>query len=105
MTTAELITQVNLMMGENYSDSLLSAYINLAQKECLRWEYQLVGEPEEPDYSAYDNVVIGAVICGMSIRGAENETQHSENGILRGFKHSDMSEYIRSHIVPYANAT
>ena len=102
MTTAELITQINLMMGESYDDSLLSDYITLAQKECLRWEYQLIGEPETPDYTVYDNVVIGAVICGMSIRGAENETQHSENGILRGFHHTDMSDYIRNHITPFA---
>ena len=90
------------MMGENYSSELLSAYIDLAQKECLRWEYQLIGLPETPNYTVYDEVVIQAVITGMSIRGAENETQHSENGILRGFHHTDMSDYIKNHITPFA---
>lgn len=108
MTTGEMIAQINLMMGESYSAELLSAYISQAQQECYRYEYQLVGEPvledgESPDYSKYDSVVIFSVIQGMSIRGAEGETQHSENGILRGFKYSDMNDYIHAHIIPYAN--
>ena len=90
------------MMGEEYSDELLSAYIHQAQNECANWEYQLIGKPDDIDLSAYDTVVINAVIVGMSIRGAEGETQHSENGILRGYKYSDMAQYIHSHIVPYA---
>ncbi len=102
MTTAEMITQINLMMGENYSDELLSAYISQAQTECLNHEYQLIGLPDDPDTSKYDSVVIFAVIAGLSIRGAEGETQHSENGILRGFKYADMNDYIHAHIIPFA---
>lgn len=107
MTTAELITIIKLMLGENYSDELLSAYISQAQTECLNWEYSLIGIPPleeeetERDYSKYDNLVIDAVIFAMSIRGAEGETQHSENGILRGYKYSDMRQYIHAHLIPY----
>lgn len=102
MTTVEMITQINLMMGESYSDELLSAYISLAQTECANWEYQLIGKPDDIDLTRYDSVVIQAVIVGMSLRGAEGETQHSENGILRGYKWSDMTQYIHANIVPYA---
>ncbi len=102
MTTAELITNINLMMGENYADALLSAYITQAQNECVKWEYQLIDVPDDLDISKYDTVVINAVMVGLSIRGAEGETQHSENGILRGYKWSDMADYIHQAIVPYA---
>lgn len=102
MTTAEIISQVNLMMGEEYSDELLSAFIQQAQTECANWEFQLIGKPDDLDMTKYDQVVINAVIVAMSLRGAEGETQHSENGILRGFKWSDMADYIHNHIVPYA---
>lgn len=107
MTTAELIAQIKLMMGETYSDELLSAYITQAQNECLNWEYSLIGIPpiedgETRDYSKYDLIVVDAVIFGLSIRGAEGESQHSENGILRGYKYSDMRQYIHAHIIPYA---
>lgn len=105
-TTQELITTIKLMLGENYADELLSAYITQAQTECLNWEYSLIGIPpledgEERDYSKYDSLVIDAVIFAMSIRGAEGETQHSENGILRGYKYSDMRQYIHAHLIPY----
>ena len=102
MTTAELITNIKLMMGEEYSDELLSAYIQQAQTECVNWEYQLVGIPEDLDMSRYDFIVINAVMVGLSLRGAEGETQHSENGILRGYKWSSMADYIHHVIVPYA---
>ena len=106
MTTAELITVIKLMLGETYSDELLSAYITQAQAECLNWEYSLIGIPpledgEERDYSKYDGLVIDAVVFAMSIRGAEGETQHSENGILRGYKYSDMRQYIHAHLIPF----
>lgn len=105
-STEELITTINLMLGESYSDELLSAYIAQAQTECLNWEYSLIGIPEleegeTRDYSKYDTLVIDAVIFGLSIRGAEGETQHSENGILRGYKYSDMRQYIHAHLIPY----
>ena len=99
---AELIALINLMMGEDYDAELLSAYISQAQKTCAKYEYSLIGVPEDIDYSKYDEIVVDAVIAGMSMRGAETETQHSENGILRGFKYADMNDYIRAHIIPYA---
>lgn len=104
MTIKEMSKHINLMMGEDYEDDLLSAYITQAQKECFEWEYQLVEkpDPEEFDLSKYDCTVVEAVIIGLSIRGAEGETQHSENGILRGFKYSAMKDYIRANIIPYA---
>lgn len=104
MTTSEIISQVNLMMGEEYSDELLSAYISQAQTECVKYEYQLIGIPDDVDMTKYDYIVISAVIAGLSIRGAEGETQHSENGILRGFKYADMADYIHAHLIPYVRA-
>ena len=102
MTSKEMISTINLMMGEEYPDDLLSAYISHAQEECALWEYRLIKMPEDLDLTQYDSTVINAVINGLSIRGAEGETQHSENGLLRGFKYSDMADYIHAHVTPYA---
>lgn len=111
MTTEELLQIIKTMLGEEFADSdeLLSVYIAQAQRECLNYEYSLIGVPEleeweEQDYSRYDSVVIDAVVFGISIRGAEGETQHSENGILRGYKYSDMKQYIHKHITPFVRA-
>lgn len=92
---------INLMMGESYDEDLLSAYISQAQQLCAKREYSLSEVPDDIDYDKYDDIVLDAVIIGCSIRGAEGETQHSENGILRGFKYADMRDYIEAHIIPY----
>ena len=107
MTIEELIQTIKIMLGEDMSDELLSVYINQAREECLKWEYQLIGLPEledgeDYDYTKYDGLVIDAVVIGISLRGAEGETQHSENGILRGYKYADMRQYIHNHLIPYA---
>lgn len=108
MTNNEIITAINLILGEEVDDDLVSAYIAQARRICIDWEYQLTGisadDLESFDYSIYDSLVIDAIVIGYSVRGAEGETQHSENGILRGFKYSDMRSYIESHLVPYAKA-
>ena len=106
MTAEELIATIKIMISDDYSDDLISAYISQAQTECLNWEYSLIGIPEleegeTRDYSKYDALVIDSVIFALSIRGAEGETQHSENGILRGYKYSDMRQYIHAHLIPY----
>lgn len=108
MTENELITAINLILGETVDSTLLSAYINQARRECINWEYHLL-EPTADEIASvnitkYDSLIVDAIVFGYSIRGAEGETQHSENGILRGFKYSDMRSYIESHLVPYAKA-
>ena len=104
MIQDEMIARINTLMDANYSDEMLSAYIAQAQEECVKWEYQLVDEPEPEnlDLTRYDTIVIFAVIFGLSVQGAEGETQHSENGILRGFKYSDMCDYIHNNLTPYS---
>ena len=93
---------IQSILGEQIDDSLLSDYISQAQDICADWEYSLIGVPADLDKTKYNTLVIDAVVTGYSIRGAENETQHSENGILRGFSYTDMRDYIRAHLTPYA---
>lgn len=70
-----------------------------------------ISSPDEPEegetitvrYSEaalvkFDNVQIMACVAGYGISGAENQTSHSENGINRNFKYSDMVDYLHAHI-------
>ena len=43
-----------------------------------------------------------ACVAGYGQRGAPNEESHSENGITRHWKHSDMLAYVRANVIPYA---
>lgn len=85
------------------SDELLSTYLTMAKKEILNWLYV---RSEVPEWvievpSKYEMVQIQACIAGFNMIGAEGQTWHSENGIARTFKYSDMLVYIHSHVQPY----
>lgn len=49
----------------------------------------------------YAPVLAMACVVGYGLGGVENEVAHSENGIARTFKYSDMVDYIHSHVLPY----
>lgn len=80
---------------------LYTTYLKLAEREIISWRYGSADNrplvlPEE-----YDTVQLFAVIAGLNTSGAENQTSHSENGISRTFKHTDMIAYIRANVTPY----
>lgn len=92
MTFDEKIRTVELLLGESAEDELIGAYLSMAESEILSWSG---AESVSPNY---DTVQIMAVIAGYNLIGTENQTSHSENGISRVFKHSDMGAYIRNNV-------
>ena len=106
MTTAEKTEQVKLLLGiaagDMDQDSLISAYLTLAEKEIISWRYSYTGRDVTAVPAEYETTQIMAVVAGFSQGGAENQTRHSENGIDRYFKYEDMVAYIRAHVIPIA---
>jgi hypothetical protein len=51
--------------------------------------------------SQYDTLQIMACMAGYNLIGTENQTAHSEDGISRTFKYSDMLSYIHSNLAAY----
>lgn len=49
----------------------------------------------------WDMVQIMACMAGYGISGAEGQLSHSENGISRTWKYSDMVQYIHDNIPAY----
>ena len=49
----------------------------------------------------YEPTQVMACVAGFSLSGAENETDHSENSVIRKFKYSDMLDYIHAHVLPF----
>ena len=104
MTESQKRESIRQILGIDISEETrIGVYLSLAKAEILSWLYGYTGkninECELP--VQYDTVQINAVIAGYSISGAENQVSHSENGISRTFKHSDMSDYIRSNVTPF----
>lgn len=106
MTNAEKLTYIKAMLGiaDTSEDSMIETYLALSTQEILQFKYSLVGIPEgQTVVDPEDEVTqIQAVIAGYNLRGAENQTSHNENQIYRTFHFTDMVEYIRNHVIPFA---
>ena len=107
MTDAEKLTVIKTLLddgGEMPSDGKLNTYIQIAGQEILAWKYHLIGGvPDEVTAvpTAEDITHIYAVVAGYTHAGAESESRHSENGVIREFVYGDMVEYIRNNVLPY----
>jgi len=104
MTQEEKLSKLKTLLGitSEEQDSLLTVYLDLSKGEILSWMYSGAPPDGVSDVPAqYETTQIMAVVAGYGLSGAENQTAHSENGISRTFKYSDMVDYIRSHVTPY----
>lgn len=104
MTESQKRESIRTILGLEISEEAsIGVYLTLAKAEIISWVYGYTDKDistcELP--TQYDTLQVNAVIAGYSINGAENQTSHSENGISRSFKHSDMSDYIRSNATPF----
>lgn len=101
MTNAEKLEMVKSMLGitDANSDSLITTYLTASEREILTWRYSFTEIPDEIPVE-YEMTQIHAVVAGFGLRGSENQTGHSENGISRQYSYSDMIQYIRSNVIP-----
>lgn len=76
--------------GINYSD-----YYSPVDGETITVQYN------EGYLAQFDTVQVMACVAGYGISGAENQASHSENGISRTFRYSDMVDYIHDHVPQY----
>ena len=105
-TVEQVREEVKIQCGIDTTDHdrLLLSMANLAKIELLQWRFSYAPDlmPEDEEVPAdLQGVWISAVVAGYSIAGAENQTAHSENGVSRTFKHSDMVDYIHKNVTPY----
>ena len=103
MTEQEKVSMIVTMLGDcDISIDKIEAYLAAAKNEILAWRYSYSKQTVTEVPAQYEMTQIHAVIAGLGISGAENQMQHSENGITRSFKHPDMVAYIRSNVIPIA---
>lgn len=106
MTQAEKLSVLKTMLGitDTSQDAVLSVYLSFAKQEILAHLYSLIPQPDDvTDVPVrYESVQVAACMAGFNLRGAENQTSHTENGTSRSFKYADMVLYIQSNVIPYA---
>lgn len=103
MTDAEKLAMVKTILdideADTSEDTRIATYLTIAGREILTWRYSY-GTTEVTEVPAdYEMTQIYAVVAGYSQSGAENQRQHTENGISRVFRYADMIQYIRSNVV------
>ena len=104
--TAKIRMLRALLGDDEVTDTTLSAYLDFCKREILNFLYTQVvgGVPVEvtdvPE--KYEMTQIMGVIAGYNIRGGENQSVSVENGIHRHWHYTDMVEYVRGHVIPYA---
>ena len=81
-------------------EGTIATYLEAAGKEIIAWRYSYTGGTVTEVPPEYEMTQIYAVINGYSQSGAEGQVSHSENGISRTFKYTDMLRYIRANVVP-----
>ena len=104
MTGVEKLTMVKSILGiadsDTTEDDRITTYLTASKREILAWRYSYGSKEVTEVSSEYEMTQVYAVVAGYSQSGAENQRQHTENGISRVFCYSDMVQYIRANVVP-----
>lgn len=105
MTDAEKLAQVKSLMNitGTGSDAQLAVFLTFAKNEILAWLYSGKTPDDVTDVPArYEPTQVMSVVAGYGLQGLENQTASTENAITRQFKYSNMIEFIRANVIPYA---
>ena len=105
MTDAEKLAQVKSLMNITGTDldAQLAVFLSFAKNEILAWLYSGKTPEGVTDVPAqYEPTQVMACVTGFGLQGLENQTASTENAITRQFKYSNMLEFIRANVVPYA---
>jgi hypothetical protein len=105
MTDAEKLAQVKSLMNITGTDldAQLAVFLSFAKNEILAWLYSGKTPDDVTDVPArYEPTQVMSVVAGYGLQGLENQTASTENAITRQFKYSNMLEFIRASVVPYA---
>lgn len=100
MTDVEKLTALRAMVGGSDADEVLSTYLLLAGRKVIARAFPYNEEVVEVP-AKYETVQLEIAAYMLNKRGAEGQTQHSENGITRQYENADipssMLKAITSH--------
>lgn len=100
MTESEKLKMLQVMVGNDDTENILTAYLELAGGKILERLYPFDHEQTEvPEKYHTKQVEIAAYM--LNKRGAEGQTAHTENGISRQYESGDVPKSLMRGIVPY----
>lgn len=100
MTDTEKLTYLRAMVGGSDTDEVLSTYLVVAGKKIIARAYPYDDTVTEvPD--KYDTLQCEIAAYLLNKRGAEGQTQHTENGISRQYENADVPSSMLKVVTPY----
>ena len=100
MTDTEKLTYLRAMVGGSDTDEVLSTYLDVAGKKIIARAYPYDDTVTEvPD--KYDTLQCEIAAYLLNKRGAEGQTQHSENGITRSYENADVPSSMLKVVTPH----
>lgn len=101
MTREQMIANFKLRLGADEtvpSDAVIGVYLDDAEemvRECRRYKSE-----DTPTEVKYHSMICRVAIDLYAMRGVENETGHSENGVVRSYE--DIHDYISKEVMQIA---
>ncbi len=100
MTDTEKLTYLRAMVGGSDTDEVLSTYLVVAGKKIIARAYPYDDTVTEvPD--KYDTLQCEIAAYLLNKRGAEGQTQHTENGIARQYENADVPSSMLRVVTPH----
>lgn len=100
MTEQEKLTYLRAMVGSSDTDEVLSTYLTVAGKKIIARAYPYDDTVTEvPD--KYDTLQCEIAAYLLNKRGAEGQTQHTENGISRQYENADIPSSMLKVVTPH----
>lgn len=100
MTDVEKLTALRAMVGGSDTDKVLSTYLLLAGRKVIARAFPYNDEVVEVP-AKYETIQLEIAAYMLNKRGAEGQTQHSENGITRQYENADVPSSMLKAITPY----
>lgn len=100
MTDTEKLTYLRAMVGGSDTDEVLSTYLVVAGKKIIARAYPYDDTVTEVS-DKYDTLQCEIAAYLLNKRGAEGQTQHSENGITRSYENADVPASMLKVVTPH----
>lgn len=100
MTDVEKLIALRAMVGGSDADEVLSTYLLLAGRKVIARAFPYNEEVVEIP-AKYETVQLEIAAYMLNKRGAEGQTQHSENGITRQYENADIPSSMLKAITPH----
>lgn len=100
MTEEEKLAILKAMVGGSDTDEVLSAYLKLAGRKIILRAYPYDKSVTEVP-AEYDTLQCEIAAYMLNKRGAEGQTQHTENGIARQYENADIPSSMLKVVTPH----